>query len=261
MKKLGHKKYDIKVLFGFLATFSAMIITNCLLYANTPAQDRQLYIEVFLEGFFDTKRSAMFPAHDIVNEIPGEVFGEGISDIITVSLHEAGDYSTFSWGDLLVYQKQALVNQDGLVIIDLPEDLHGKPMVGEFWLSVNHRNHIEIIFHEKLNFEERGNQHISFINGGFNENNALGNNQAYLGEIMRNDQLIHAWAMYAGDIDGSGAINLIDYETLLENMINGRRGYLPADLNGDGVITIRDRSILMRNLLSVISVVTPSDEY
>jgi len=257
MENIKHKSvfvgaaYVVLILLGFLIAES---------HAKNTETKRQMHIEVYLEGLFNHESLSLSPVHDFINGVPFLVYDEGIADEIVVSLHGVGDYSIKEWGDLMVFQKTTLINKNGEIFIELPNEVNGVPLIGEFWLSINHRNHIETIFYQTIFIDDAATYHYCFISGGPEENYAFANNQHYLGEIFRNGEIIHGWSMYAGDLNGNGLITLVDYDALTGKMRNGIRGYKPEDLDGDGLINIRDRSIFKKNYLKGVATITPADK-
>ncbi len=226
---------------------------------NLKTGEKTIHIEVFLEGFFDFDTSRMHSAHSFVNNVQKPVFDEGITDEIIISLHEVVNYEEHNWGDKLVFQKNTLLTIDGNAWISLPQKINGEPLIGTYWVAITHRNHLETVYHSPITIENEGIYHCDFIQGTVSENNAFGNNQAHLTEIARNNETVHAWAIYAGDINGDGIIDLLDRDLLRVSMANGHRGYIQEDLNGDGVVSIRDRSIFKRSFFSGVKAVLPGD--
>jgi len=222
-------------------------------------EHRTIHIEVFLEGLYNSSSHSMNSAHDFVNGEPISAFGHGTSDVLQISLHEAGDYNKYIWGDLLRYETIGYADLDGRIVVHIPNEHNGHLLNGAYWLSINHRNHLETIYYELLDLSESGPFFCDFITGDLHSNPALGNNQAYVGKIVRNEETLHAYALYAGDINGDGKINISDRSQLNYNLSIGVRGYVADDLNGDGVITISDRSLLEKNLLQFIEIITPAN--
>ncbi len=231
---------------------------SSFLHGYFKKSPKTIHIELFLEGFFDYDSSGMRSAHDFEEGVPKPVYDEGITDEITVSLHKVVNYETYNWGEKLVFQEKTPLTNDGNAWVILPNKINGEPILGNYWLSITHRNHLETVYHNPITIDDKDSYHCSFIHGNAHENNALGDNQAYLGEIFRNKETIHGWAIYAGDINNDGIINFLDRDILRLSMGNGIRGYVKEDLNGDGVVSISDRSILKRNILAGIRAELPS---
>jgi Dockerin type I domain len=65
------------------------------------------------------------------------------------------------------------------------------------------------------------------------------------------------WAIYSGDVDQDGYIDILDYLILDADVQLGSSGYLPSDLNGDGFVDIFDYLILDVNIQKGVSVARP----
>ncbi len=251
----------VKILFACLV-FVFMTSKSSVTSGNIYVKDasRLLHIEVFLEGLYNVPEQKLNQAHDFINGEPVPMFDDGISDVIIIALHETGDYSEHAWGDLLRYETTAFLESDGNAFATIPEEVNGVSLDGSYWLSIKHRNHLETIYQTPINLSELGPFHCDFITGESMENAALGNNQHYLGQVSRDESTIHAYALFVGDINGDGKININDRSYLNYHLSIGTRGYVPEDLNGDGLITISDRSRLQKNVIHFIESVTPKSK-
>jgi len=65
------------------------------------------------------------------------------------------------------------------------------------------------------------------------------------------------WAIYSGDIDQDGFIDILDYLLLDTEIQSGESGYRPTDLNGDGFVDVFDYLILDLNIQKGVSVNRP----
>lgn len=65
------------------------------------------------------------------------------------------------------------------------------------------------------------------------------------------------WAIYSGDIDQDGFIDILDFLILDGAIQAGDSGYLSTDLNGDGFVDIFDYLILDLNIQKGVSVARP----
>lgn len=163
-----------------------------------------LHIEMIPEGMYDRFTGKLRPAHKSIEDGPPvPVFGSEVADRITVRLHRTVDYAIYEWDEWIVYQTDAYIDTDGNAWIELPGNVDGEPLNDCYWLSVNHRNHLETIYHSPLCLNSKEIHHCDFVTGSDKENNALGNNQQYLGEVPRNGETVDAWAFFAGDINGT----------------------------------------------------------
>jgi hypothetical protein len=91
--------------------------------------------------------------------------------------------------------------------------------------------------------------------GGLNQvqaqtNNAYGDNQI---EVETG-----VFAIYSGDMNQDGFIDIFDQIQLDNNLFDGISGYYPSDLNGDGFIDIFDQIILDNNLFIGVGTISPA---
>jgi hypothetical protein len=82
-----------------------------------------------------------------------------------------------------------------------------------------------------------------------NPNNALGDNQVEVEPGV--------FAIYTGDINQDGNIDIFDSPLLDTDIASFSFGYLVTDLNGDGNVDIFDSPILDENISKFIYAVTP----
>jgi hypothetical protein len=91
--------------------------------------------------------------------------------------------------------------------------------------------------------------------GGLNQaqaqtNNAYGDNQI---EVETG-----VFAIYSGDMNQDGFIDIFDQIQLDNNLFDGISGYYPSDLNGDGFIDIFDQIVLDNNLFLGVGTISPA---
>ena len=77
------------------------------------------------------------------------------------------------------------------------------------------------------------------------QNNAYGDNQKEVEPGV--------FAIYSGDVNQDGTIDISDQADLSNDLSNFAFGYVLTDLNGDSFVDIVDQSILDNNLISVMS--------
>ncbi|MBK9402746.1 MAG: hypothetical protein IPN36_18500 [Bacteroidetes bacterium] len=81
------------------------------------------------------------------------------------------------------------------------------------------------------------------------QNNAYGDNQKQVEPGV--------WAIYSGDINQDGTIDIFDQVELDNDLSNFASGYVLTDLNGDSTVDIFDQVILDNNLANFVSAITP----
>lgn len=67
------------------------------------------------------------------------------------------------------------------------------------------------------------------------------------------------FAIYSGDVNQDGVIDITDQADLSNDLSNFAFGYLNTDLNGDSVVDISDQAILDNNLAAFIGVISPAN--
>lgn len=80
-------------------------------------------------------------------------------------------------------------------------------------------------------------------------NNAYGDNQKQVEPGV--------FAIYSGDINQDGIIDIFDQVILDNDIFNFSGGYISSDLNGDAVVDIFDQVILDNNISQFIGVISP----
>ena len=83
------------------------------------------------------------------------------------------------------------------------------------------------------------------------QNNAYGDNQKEVEPGV--------FAIYSGDVNQDGTIDISDQADLGNDLTNFAFGYVLTDLNGDSVVDISDQAILDNNLVNFISVISPAN--
>ena len=224
---------------------------------SAQSNQRVVEVNVLLEGLFCQHTYQLKQAHSFEMGDPIPILSEGLADTITIAFHNIDDYSVNVWGELIYYETKAILDVYGRSTIQIPDHIDADPFEGNYWLSIRHRNHVEIVFADPITIGEATYYTIDFITGSESDDPSVGSNQKYLGSIILNGMETHAYAMYAGDINGDGHVNLTDRGLLNHSIGQGLRGYLNSDLNGDGVVTISDRSLLHHNIFDQISRKTP----
>jgi len=94
---------------------------------------------------------------------------------------------------------------------------------------------------------------ISATLGVYAQNNAYGDNQKQVEPGV--------FAIYSGDINQDGAIDISDQSNLDNDLQNFASGYVLSDLNGDSTVDISDQSILDNNIFNFIGVMSPANGF
>lgn len=219
--------------------------TGMSLYA-VPALDRRngnpplppegfatLTIHFMLQGYYNHNQpdnnDPLIQAHeDKGSGVIAPKYPMPRSDMVTIRLHSEADY-----GEVLFTYETNLYTT-GHAKIQVPTDLD-EPV----WLSVMHRNHLETVYKDPLDFTtffpENSEIHFSRNASGENVNNAYGGNQALLSGGVDG-----YYGIYGGDINQDGNININDAGPINAGIVSGAQGYLVTDITGDGLININD---------------------
>lgn len=80
-------------------------------------------------------------------------------------------------------------------------------------------------------------------------NNAYGDNQKQVEPGV--------WAIYSGDVNQDGVIDLLDQIDVDNDVSNFSGGYVVTDLNGDATVDLLDQIVLDNNVAAFIGVVSP----
>ncbi len=83
------------------------------------------------------------------------------------------------------------------------------------------------------------------------QNNAYGDNQKQVEPGV--------WAIYSGDINQDGVIDIFDQVVLDNDLSIFAFGYVLSDLNGDSIVDIFDQVILDNNLANFVAALTPAN--
>lgn len=205
-----------------------VIFSASLLYAQSPpdppAGTKVFTITVFMEGIYYSANQTMDKAMDYVNLQSVARFPGPIADRITVELHNQSDYS-------IVEFTQTDVNllQDGTAVAFLPE-------TGVYYLTVKNRNHLETVSAVVIDMST-----VSSYNFSSSVAQAYGSNQALLPNGLA--------AMYSGDVNQDGVINVTDRQLVNTALIAGSTGYIDEDIDGNGVSLSTDRAAVQSKLL------------
>lgn len=88
---------------------------------------------------------------------------------------------------------------------------------------------------------------------GYAQNNAYGDNQKEVEPGV--------FAIYSGDINQDGFMDILDQSVLDNDLQNFASGYVLSDLNGDSFVDILDQAILDNNVFNFIGVISPANGF
>lgn len=82
-------------------------------------------------------------------------------------------------------------------------------------------------------------------------------NKAYGDNQIRVDNSPVTYALYSGDVNQDGTIDLGDGSLIDNDATNFVSGYAATDVNGDGIVDVADAVFADNNALNFISRITP----
>ena len=189
-------------------------------------------LKVLLQGLYDEASQQMRKARDSDGSSFFDRFAGTVADVITIELHEPGNY-----GNPVLTHNNVDLNQDGTATVTMPTS-------GEYYLTVKHRNHLETVSAQPIDFSTTTTYDFSTA-----ASQAYGNNQQILASGV--------YGLFAGDVGQTGSITIFDRADVIQALSLGRRGYIPEDLDGDGAMTIFDRALVIQALSRGLEAITP----
>ena len=202
----------------------ARSILNLTITANICTAT--LNITVFLEGFYTengTMRSNLYDMGISTNDTE--------TDSIKVNLWSVANLSS----TIPDYSVKTVLHKDGTLTAVLP----GATLNNSYYVALKHRNSIETWSAEPIkilsttNYDFSTNMSAAFGNG-FNDPMKLIN--------------VGKYAIYAGDVNQDGLIDLFDVQITENNAAGGLLfGYDVSDCNGDGLTDIFDLQLIENN--------------
>ncbi|MBS1519087.1 MAG: hypothetical protein JSS91_13455 [Bacteroidetes bacterium] len=117
----------------------------------------------------------------------------------------------------------------------------------DYYIQIKHRNSIETWSYSTINFND------PTINYDFtiSQANAYGNNQILV------NQSTMKYAIYNGDVNQDGTVDLSDGSMIDNDGFNFVSGYVSTDVNGDDLVDLSDASLVDNNTFNFVSKITP----
>ncbi len=186
-----------------------------------------LNLKVFIQGFYKGS-GKMKPVLDSIN-FPNNC------DTITIELRKNDANRT------LQYTFKKIVDINGNVSLTLPAASFGN----SYFVVIKHRHSMETWSANPVLLNSIA------LSYSFTDlvTKAYGNNLANLNDGN--------FAMYSGDTDQNGNINLVDQNSIEQRLILFTSGYNSFDLNGDLLVESADLSLIENNGLLNVSVLRP----
>ncbi|MFZ1321329.1 MAG: FG-GAP-like repeat-containing protein [Ignavibacteria bacterium] len=187
--------------------------------AVTESPNIKLNLTMFIEGFYNAGSNSQ------------------ISDAINVELRNS--VSPFGIAD----QTTAVVNSNGTVQLKFANALSGN-----YYFAIKHRNAVETWSNAPIAFS-----YSTPVN--FDLSASL--SQAYGSNQIQTDISPVRFAIYSGDVNQDGIVDVADASDIDNDAFNFASGYLPTDVNGDEVIDLADAVFADNNGFNFVGKVTP----
>lgn len=180
----------------------------------------ELNLNLLLEGFYNSASNTM------------------TSDTINVYLRYAHNF-------LKVDSAKGVINNTGNVLLKFTSNLLRDQ--SNYYMEIRHRNSIETW----------GALNITFPSGSANYTLYSSSAQAYGSNQTQVDLSPVRFAIYSGDVNQDGTVDLTDGSLIDNDAFNFAAGYLKTDVNGDGVIDLADGVFADNNGFNFVSKITP----
>ncbi|MBK9332675.1 MAG: FG-GAP repeat protein [Ignavibacteria bacterium] len=180
---------------------------------------QQLDLTMFIEGFYNSGSNAM------------------TEDTVTVYLRN--NSSPYAVTD----SSKAFVNSSGQGTFIFSNAVNGV----NYFIQLKHRNSIETWSKTAQQFT------ASMLSYNF----STANTQAYGDNLIQADNAPVRFAVYSGDVNQDGTIDLTDGSEIDNDAFNFNSGYLPTDVNGDDIVDVADAVYADNNGFNFVSKITP----
>jgi len=192
-------------------------------YANQGGCLALLNLNLFIQGYYSGLGKMVAPLFDLgISNDPTSC------DTVEVNLWSPARLNQ----DYADYSTKGILHTDGTLTTIWPGLVYG----GSYYVAIKHRNSIETWSAHPVSVMVG-----SCFNFTDSASAAFGNNMGQL-ELSK-------WAIYSGDLNQDGAVDIFDYLLLDPDIQNGVGSeYLNTDINADGAIDIFDYLLLDPNI-------------
>jgi hypothetical protein len=202
---------------------------------SVSQQCTNVALGIMLEGLYNPVSEQMNQAMEWNGTALVSKYLDPVVDMITVELHDPNNYA-----NIVLTKDNIALHRDGTVNFEISPIYNG-----EYWVTIKNRNHLESVTLNKVDFSSY-NVNIQYST---NSPQVYGNNQKQMSTGI--------YAIYAGDIDLDGDVDINDAGPINSAIISGAIGYLPEDINGDGYIDINDIGPVNTNIINSVVKITP----
>ncbi len=185
---------------------------------NIPS-NKTLNIKMFIQGFYNAGSNLMIP------------------DTVTVYLRN----NSSPYG--IVDSVKSNLSSSGTGIFSFSNVLNGI----NYYIHIKHRNSVETWSSSAQ----------SFTSDSMNYNFTVSNTQAFGSNMIQADDSPVVFAIYSGDVNQNGYIDLSDITTVYNEAISFATGYPDTDVTGDNITDLYDLIITLNNSTGFVQRITP----
>jgi len=198
---------------------NAIVISSC---TTTP-----LHCRAFIQGYYSV---AGFMSSVLQNE--GASTNPFSTDTVTIELHSQQMPYT------LVESNQTILQTNGMLTANFSSP------TAYYYVVIKHRNALETWSANPILLDS-----TLLVDFTIGSDQAFGDNEVEIEPGI--------WALYQGDINQDGSIDVFDYLVMDPDIQNGTFGYVSTDLNGDGSVDIFDYLVFEQHIQNGITAYTP----
>jgi len=190
------------------------------IYLSNFYSDLNLVLNAFIEGSYN----------DVTNRM--------VSDTVTILLREK--FSPFA----IIDYANAVLSPKGKGFFTF----HNAQQLTSYFIVVKHRNAIQVWSDSTISLSANSTYSYSFVD---TVSHAYGNN------LVKVDSSPIRFALYSGDVNQDGTVDITDGSLIDNDAFNFTSGYIPTDVNGDLIVDVADAVFADNNAMNFISVITP----
>ncbi|MEO8447266.1 MAG: hypothetical protein ABI528_07200, partial [bacterium] len=180
-----------------------------------------LDLKIIIEGFYDASSHVM-----------------STSDTVTVYLRNTtSPYAVIDSAKSVI---DAYTLTGSFTISNAPSE--------NYYIQTQHRNTIETWSNTGISYSE---------GGSINYNFTTASTQAFGSNMIQVDAAPVRYAVFSGDANQDGTVDVADLVSVYNDAIVGVSGYVRTDMNGDEFVDVSDVIVTYNNSYNTISVVTP----
>ncbi|MBL7905901.1 MAG: hypothetical protein JNL22_12835 [Bacteroidales bacterium] len=189
---------------------------------------RTLSLSLLIEGLYNGNGTLRQ-----VNDAEGPRFDGGVSDLISIELHNSSDF-----GHIEYVADNIELGTNGVATVNIPQTF-----TGSYYVTIRHRNSVETTSVTPVSFA------AEYVSYAFNQpEKAFGGNLALIDGH---------YAIRSGDINQDGTVDTADMTLVDNSSADYDSGYIAPDVNGDGVADTADMTLVDNNSAAYVTAITP----